>query len=64
MYVVFVVGDDNYMGFSELSSYVTYVKVKELVCQCIRGNEKQTLKNLYLTLDEPEKRTMQKSDTI
>jgi len=27
------------MGFSELSSYVTYVKVKGLVCQRIRGNE-------------------------
>jgi len=43
------------MGFSELSSYVTYVKVKELVCQITRSNEMQTLKNLYLTLAEPEK---------
>ena len=52
------------MGFSELSSYVTYVTVQELICQRIRGNEKQTLKNLYLTLADPEKRTMVKSDTI
>jgi hypothetical protein len=52
------------MGFSELSSYVTYVKVKELVCQSIRGNERQTLKNLYLTLAELEKSTMLKSDAI
>jgi hypothetical protein len=41
------------MGFSEL--HVTYVKFKELVCQRIRGNERQTLKNLYLTSAEPEK---------
>lgn len=40
------------MGFSEVSSYVTYVKVKELVCQRIRGNERQTLENLDLTLVE------------
>jgi hypothetical protein len=63
MHVVFVV-DDNYCGLSDLSSHVTYVRVKELVCQRIRGNERRTLKNMYLTLVESEKLTMLKSDTI
>jgi len=29
------------VGFSELSSYVTYVKVNELVCQSIKDNERK-----------------------